>query len=71
MLNTSAELFLEMRQVLIYFIIRKKWWTDILQNYTIFWESYTCIYKENVITIYVWKVDFKWFFSLVDIIKED
>ena len=56
---------------MIYFIIRKNWLTNILQNYTIFWYRYTCIYQKNVITIYVWKEDFKWFFSSVDIIKED
>ena len=72
MLNKSAELFWEMPQVLIYFIIRKKmitWYFTKLHHFLgIVIHVFT---KKNVITIYVWKVDFKWFFSSVDIIKED
>ena len=75
MLNKSAELFWEMPQVLIYFIIRKKMMTLYFTKLHHFFLGGGIIIhvftKKNVITLYVWKVDFKWFFSSVDIIKED
>ena len=72
MLNKSAELFWERPQVLIYFIIREKNDDLIFYKITPFLGIVIHVFtKKNVITISVWKVDFKWFFSSVDIIKED